>query len=126
MMRTATAGLLASVLGVSLAHAGTLYFTLAGTNPGGTSSYRGSVALTEVATGADGAKSGTVTWVVGKSAPVEGVVMSNQENPGRLSISFPGKPAPGVALGQVTPEGNVRVIWFAGGQAAGTEIWTRR
>ena len=126
MIKTFAVGIVASVLVASVAHASTLLFTLKGTNPDGKSGYRGTVSLTEVATGAHGEKSGIVTWTVTDAAPVRGVVMSSQENPGRLSISFPGKPVPGVAVGQFANDGSVRIVWYVGGQSAGSEVWTRR
>lgn len=106
------------------AQAGTLYFDLEGTNPDRKGGYRGAVSLTEVADGQGGEKSGIVTWKIGNAAPVIGVALSTPDAPTRLSISFPGRPVPGVALATIMPGGTVQLLWYVGGRTAGTETWT--
>ena len=114
------------LLAAGSAQAGTLYFTLQGANPGGRSSYRGTVALTEVSNGPNGEKAGVVMWRVDRSDPVKGVALTTADSPRRISISFPNRPVPGVALGTLMEDGSVRLQWYIGGQSAGTETWTRR
>ena len=125
-MKALLAGALGLLLLASGAHAGTLLFTLQGVNPDGKSGYRGTVALTEVSNGVNGEKAGVVTWRVDRSSPVRGIALTTSDSPGRISISFPNTPIPGVALGSVMNDGSVRVVWYVGGKAAGTEVWSPR
>ena len=112
------------LLAAGSVQAATLTFLMEGTNPGGRSNYRGTVALTEISEGANGEKSGLVTWRVNRSAPVKGIALTTTDSPARISISFPNRPIPGVALGTIMADGSVRLQWYTGGTTAGTEVWT--
>ena len=107
------------------AQAQTLAFTLQGTNPNGKSGYTGTVDLTEGATAADGSwNSSVVTWNVSGAAPVKGLALQVSTAPMTMSVSFPGSPVPGVGIATVKRDGTVTLLWYIGGDTAGTELWT--
>lgn len=91
-------------------------YRITGTNPGGGSTYHGSVSVTRTG------QTYRVVWVIGGKR-YTGTGIGNREG---LAVSYRSGNATGVAL-YGADGGNWEGVWaYAGGRRMGTEVWKRR